>query len=343
MKRLAITASIALALLSLLLLDLVPTASRAQRRQPASLDDQALRQARTFFSRMSTKCGDYYYYQYNAGSSRLYQCKYPPTVSVEGKTYEPRRLSEADRLNGVEAQPITWQGRAVINLGLCRSQWYSQGSRAGYDAWEAWHDTNRDAVGLENREGRWEFTNTPTGREIFTVKVVVPVRCADVPSASRQSPSKPPYWAGQGRGGRGYVLKIPATFDSWFLVGRGPLRFKLPTVYSTINIDGTNTAWNPSGQPSIYGVDAVAGSDALAPGLKRGALVAKVGRNGRPFQLFTDVQSLHNGYQVTVGDEVFIAINDSYFADNRGEHVVLVEGSSLNLEGARSAISRRDK
>jgi hypothetical protein len=111
-------------------------------------------------------------------------------------------------------------------------------------------------------------------------------------------------------------------------------------VYSNINIDGTNTTWSPSGQASIYGVATTAPNDALAPGLKLGALIAKVGREGRPFQLFTDASSHLQGYRVNSSEEVFIAINDSYFADNRGEHIVIVEGSNLNFEGTASSGSQ---
>lgn len=332
MKRLLI---IFIALASVCLSLSLSLATSSTQRNQGSLDQEALQQSRQFFGKMSQKCGDYYYYKYNQGKSFLYQCKYAPTVSVEGKAMQPRQLSEADRLNGVDPLPIAWHGRAIIHLGLCRMQSYSPQSFPGYSAWESWIQVNDDAVPLTNRKGQWEFYNQPTGREAYTVKVITPITCDDVPSETRRFAAKPPYWTGEAKNGAGYpigyVLRIPATYGKWLSLGRGPMTFRLPSVFSRILVDGTDNSITPVGDGTHYGTPAP--SSAIGPGLKLGALIVKIGQNGTPFQPFTrgDTKRLLDGYTVNAIDEVFIAINDSDFSDNRGEHVIIVQGQNINM------------
>ncbi len=303
--------------------------------QGDSLDEQASVQAEQFFSDKSMKCEEYYYYKYNLDNSHMYQCKYAPTVSVDGETYTPRQVSEADRLNGVDPLPVAWRGKATIHLGLCRSQEYGQKSMPGYDAWSSWMDTNDDYVPLTNKKGQWEFFNKPTGNEAYTVKVIVPITCEDVPNATRRIPANPPQWSSEAKNGAGYsigyYLRLPASYDKWFSLGKGPMKLRLPMSFSQINIDGTNNTITPSGGTSQYGAQTSAPDDALAPGLKLGAVIVKIGQNGKPIQPFTDTgSSMLDGYQIDSSEEVFIAINDFNFSDNRGEHMVIVEGEHLN-------------
>lgn len=304
------------------LVSLSPTApSKAQRNQNSSLDEQAFAQASRFFGRMYAKCGEYYYYSYTLsfGEAFLYQCKYAPSTSAKGRTLQPRQLSEADRLNGVDPLPVAWDGSAIINLGLCRHQVYRQQTGPGYSAWGEWSDRNDEFLPLTKKKGRWEFLNKLQARG--GEKVIVPVTCDDIPSQSKRAPVKSPYWDGN-------LLKIPATFNGWFSLGRGPMRVRLPGgTYSQIIIDGSNSPRTPQGGAS-------APSDALAPGLKLGAIIIRIGNNGKPFEAFGGgTINLLDGIQIDSSEEIFIAINDSNFGDNKGEHVVRILGqdrSSLN-------------
>lgn len=312
-----------------MLLTISPTLFSSTRSQTHSLDDQALAQAKQFFSKMSIRCGQYYYYTYREQIAVMYQCKYAPTISVEGRAIQPRRLSEADRLNGVDPLPIAWQGRAVINLGLCRRQ-VPGPHGPGSDAWERWLDRNSDAVGLINRKGQWEFANQPTGRELYTVKTVLPITCKDVPDPSRKSAPTPPSWRGRHYNG-GQILRLHATYDRWFYMGRGPMTLKLPSTYSQITIDGTNNIRTPLGGAMYLGAKTT-DPGALAPNIKLGAVIVKIGNDEEPIQPFTESMSpVNDGFHIRSNEEIFIAINDSYFADNRGAHVVIVEGGDLNF------------
>ncbi|HEU0144350.1 MAG TPA: hypothetical protein VFQ47_06160 [Nitrososphaera sp.] len=319
MKR---ASTIGVALLTLFILTLLSSSlpSKAQRNQRRSLDDQALEQAQRFFSGMYTKCGEHYYYKYNRGLAFLYQCKYSPSISVKGETFQPRPLSEADRLNGVDPLPISWDGVAIINLGLCRHQTYYQKDEPGYSAWGQWSDRNDDFLPLTNKKGHWEFHNKLTA--IGGDKIIVPVTCEDIPSAEKRASVKLPYWDGKKYDGD--ILRIPATYGQWFSLGRGPMTIRPFNPYSQIFIDGTNISKGPGGRD-------VANNEALAPGLNWGAIIIRIGQNSEPTQAFTSTISYLEGYKVTSNEEVFIAINDSYFLDNRGEHAVLVKGQNLSV------------
>jgi len=170
---------------------LLPTPPSNAQRNQTSLDAQALVQAKQFFSRMYKRCGEYYYYQKREQRFDLYQCKYAPTVSVNGKTLQPKRLSEADRLNGVDPLPVTWEGGTRINLGLCRRQSYYNKVGLGPDAWGQWEDNNSYALNFKNVKGEWQFYNEPTGGEMYTKKVIVPIACEEVPIVTGSPPSVP--------------------------------------------------------------------------------------------------------------------------------------------------------
>jgi hypothetical protein len=298
--------------------------------QYQSLDSQAGQQANKFFSKMSSRCGDHYYFKYNEGKSFLYQCKYAPTVSVDGKAFRPKQLSEADRLNRVDPLPIAWEGYAKINLGLCRYQVYSPKDEPGYDAWGRWADKNHRSVFFKKTRAGWWFHNEPIGTELYTKDVIVPVDCNEVPGANKKTSEKLPSWQGEARVGNGAldgkVLKIPANYGRWIYVGTGPVVIGLGNPYSQIFVDGTNYTRNALGQTKSYN------PDAIAPSLMLGAIIVKIGNNGTPLQPFSDsnYNSL-SGYTINSNQEVYVAINDSYHGDNRGEHIIVIRGNNLNL------------
>lgn len=312
---------------------------------PQSMDAQARQQASSFFSRMYSRCGEYYYFKYNAGKSFLYQCKYAPTVSVIGKTFEPKQLSEADRLNGVDPLPITWEGYARIDLGLCRYQVYSPNDEPGYNAWGPWADKNHFSLKFKKTRAGWSFDNEQSGKA-YVADVVVPVNCDEVPSANKKTPVKSPYWDGKdgwanGAVRGGDILKIPANFGDWLYVGRGPMVVGLGSPFSRIFIDGTDNTRSGWGGALYYGSQKYS-LDSIAPNLMLGAILIKVGKNGVPIQPFgTSSSDETKPYSIDSNEEIYVAINDSYHADNRGEHIVLVKGNNLNpnLENPPSVVA----
>jgi hypothetical protein len=291
-----------------------------------SLDIQALQQARAFFSRMYRQCGDSYYYKYRDERFHIFQCKYPPSVTISGRSIQPRRLSEADRLNGVDPLPIAWEGSATINLGLCRRQDFYGNVELGTDSWQGWIDQNNDSLSFKNVKGAWEFYNEPTGGEMYTKKVIVPVSCEEVPDPNRVVAATSPSW---GKDRNGNWVKLPATNGEWFYLGRGPMVIRPSNPYTFIYIDGSSKSRGIEGGGR--------NPQALAPAALLGALIVKLGEYGTPFQIFKpqDTITQLDGYKITSNDNVYIAINDSVFTDNRGAHVVNVSGSNLCINCGR--------
>lgn len=288
-----------------------------------SLDVQALSQAKSFFSRMYKRCGEHYYYKYRERRWHLYQCRYAPTVTAEGKTLSPKVLSEADRLNGVDPLPIAWEGSTRIHLGLCRQQTYFYPVELGTDSWSAWADVNNHGLSFKNVKGDWQFYNEPTGREMYTKEVIVPVACEDVPDPNRVAPASLPKWEKKRSEN---ILAMPANYPEWFYVGTGPMRIKKFCQPCTdVWIDGTGNARSAEGAGS--------NSQALAPNALLGSVIAKIGKTGSPFQLFPPrSMSNYDGYNITASDEIYLAINDSVFTDNRGVHGVILEGKNLCID-----------
>jgi hypothetical protein len=290
--------------------------------KPDTLNDQALVQVTAFFEKRYSKCGDYYYHKYNLQGPVLYQCKYAPIVTVEGETFQPKQLSEADRLNGVDPLPVSWSGSGRINLGLCRHQYYNPTYGPGYDSWKEWRDENDQYIRLMNKKGVWEFDNGVGNKER-----IVAISCEEIPDPTRITEKKEPYWGEQW--GNGKILTIPASYKGWFYVGKGPIIIKPRNPYSFIMIDGTDKKFPV--YSSEYGPKNQATTDpkAIAPNLDLGAVIAKVGRNGSPVHLFISAPGrTMQPFETDTDDEVYVAINDSNFEDNRGEHVIIVSTKS---------------
>lgn len=289
------------------------------------LDVQAVNQAKSFFSRMYKRCGEYYYYKYRESRWHLYQCKYAPTVTVNGRQLRPNSLSEADRLNGVDPLPVAWEGSTRINLGLCRQQVYINPVEVGTESWSSWTDVNNHGLDFKNVKGEWQFYNEPTGREMYTKDVIVPVACEDVPDPNRVAPINPPRWE---KYRDDTVLAIPANYPDWYYVGTGPMKIsKFCQPCSSIWIDGTGNARSVEGAGSS--------PQALAPNALLGSVIARIGKTGPPFQLFPpQAMSNYDGYTIDSTEEIYVAINDSVFTDNRGVHGLTMEGMNLCINCA---------
>jgi hypothetical protein len=126
-------------------------------------DEEAQKVAEQFWYSVLTKCGDSYYAKDNreiAGAELLtYQFN---EVSV---TVSPDRLTEADRLNGVE-----WDGFAILR---------AKTSRSHLSGWGPWRDGSvftGNSVILKRVNGRWLFH----GRENFR-HPLKQINCAEVP------------------------------------------------------------------------------------------------------------------------------------------------------------------
>lgn len=141
---------------------------------------------------------------------------------------------------------------------------------------------------------------------------------------------KPPSWRGEHQGQQ--LLSLPANYDKWFYVGKGPMTLKLIRPYSQIQIGGTDNSRNPFGDTTL--VDAQKTDvKALVPDAPLGAIVVKIGKDSKAFQAFAErMDPTKAGLQIRSNHEIYLAINDSYFPDNRGTHTVVIEGGELNLK-----------
>ena len=287
-----------------------------------SLDGDAMREAKEFFKDKWCHCDDgYYYFKYTIGDSVLYQCKYEPSISIEGTTFKSRQLSEADKLNGVDPLPVAYEGLLSVNLNLCRGQRYSSRDEAGFDSWGLWSDRENKAawVRFYNIKGKWRFDNNIPSRPN-----IVPLTCNDIPSKNKVAKDVTPFWEDNSYYGR--KLVIPATYGKWFYIGRGPLKISRGDLFTYINLDGTPKKANAGGYN--WGTN----TDALAPNIALGSIIGKIGENGQPFQVLPILMYQTfptKDYTVDISDKVYIAINDSDYTDNRGQHVVFVSGESL--------------
>ena len=152
--------------------------------------------------------------------------------------------------------------------------------------------------------------------------------------ATRRAAPRPPSWRGEYQGQQ--ILSLPANYDKWFYSGKGTMTLKLLRPYSQIQIDGTNSSRNPFGGATFPDAQK-SDPKALAPAVLLGAIVVKIGKDSKPLQAFNErMDPTKGGLQIRSTHEIYIAINDSYFADNRGTHTVVIEGGELNLSSVET-------
>jgi hypothetical protein len=133
------------------------------------LDAEAKQEAEKFWAGQLTRCGGSYYRetQLKNGDKEFFEIKEPEARLA------PRKVTDADRLNGVE-----WLGMVALEAKAVRV-W---GSRLGH--WEAW---SNGAGRLSDREypmkkvnGRWDV-DTKKGGVFDEVIRYVPVDCSEIP------------------------------------------------------------------------------------------------------------------------------------------------------------------
>ena len=118
------------------------------------LYDEAKEEAEKFLKEYVANCGELYYFRSN---DDLWACKYEPEVEVEGKEFQVKELSEADRLNGVDPLPIEWKGNLKITMKLCRTLYLGPAST---NAWSDWRDSDwHKPKAIIKSKGKWTITN----------------------------------------------------------------------------------------------------------------------------------------------------------------------------------------
>jgi hypothetical protein len=125
------------------------------------VSSEAQIEAEAYWNRFLTKCtvqgpngGEYTYWKiHDLASSRspyyLYQGKGEPTISVDGKYYPPKNLSEADRLNGVDPQRIEYDGMVNLSFEVGRCANCLNGG-------DEWKDNFEVARKITKIKGQWK-------------------------------------------------------------------------------------------------------------------------------------------------------------------------------------------
>lgn len=105
----------------------------------------------------------------------------------------------------------------------------------------------------------------------------------------------------------GKTLVLQANESGWKSIGSGKI---------TIHVSGTIDFGGQQATPDTSMI--MGDSTALVPGVPFGAVVGKIGENGKPFK----VGSL---YKFNTSENVYIAINDSTYSDNTGSYTITIE------------------
>lgn len=138
-----------------------------------SLYEEAQEEAEKFLKEHIANCGELYYFRSN---DDLWACKYEPEVEVEGKEFQPKELSEADLLNGVDHLPIEWKGNLKITMKLCRTLYLSPAST---NAWSDWRDSDwHKPIAIVKSKGKWTITNESDYKQGGKIRKI-PHKCLD--------------------------------------------------------------------------------------------------------------------------------------------------------------------
>ena len=145
-------------------------APAAEKSQPAPIavpqpppsltpEQAAFEQARTYMDlytkqRIAFCNGSFYWSSLNSrwGIQNVHECKHQNPLEVEGRYFAPIVLSEVERLNHVDPQPVIWQGQARAVFDTCRISL----TGASYNGqWSAWMDTLYAVIKFQETKEKW--------------------------------------------------------------------------------------------------------------------------------------------------------------------------------------------
>jgi hypothetical protein len=141
---------------------------------PPSLYDEAQAEAQKWFDARVHRCGEFYRAAVQQGAPNnvwVAVIKNEPTFTVEGEELPPRTLSEAERLNGVDPQPVEWEGKINVSFGPYR-----------INPTFMWQDNYKVENVLYKRKGKW-FTQEDN--KIFQRVVLLKFTCDQIPASLR--------------------------------------------------------------------------------------------------------------------------------------------------------------
>jgi hypothetical protein len=135
---------------------------------------EAQTKADEWLNTRSRRCGQYYRLKISESRAIWFpQIVRAPTVAVEGQYIPPRSLTESDKLNGVDPQPIEWQGTIVLSFG----PWRSRTMQLSQMVWSQWSEAYQGHFPIVRKKHQWEIRRS--GIE------VIPFECAEIPQDAR--------------------------------------------------------------------------------------------------------------------------------------------------------------
>ena len=150
----------------------MPTSTPEPTLKPTpTLDEEAQEEAQKWFDKRVHKCGEYYRVAIHEVNTVWFpQITKEPDYSVEGNGIPPRDLSEAEKLNGVDPQPIEWQGKITLSFGPYRNA-NVYGDKI---TWNMWQDFYKISATLYKEKGKWRIRRSNPEP--------LPFKCEDIPN-----------------------------------------------------------------------------------------------------------------------------------------------------------------
>lgn len=140
-----------------------------------TLDNEAQQQGQAYWRRILTKCGEFYFFGEShkiyedpaPQPQKWYQSKGLPVIRVVGRYHPPRQLTEAERLNRVDPQPIEWDGRVTLTFRIGRTM---KTRGYGYDDRPperyGWADNPTVERTIIKKKGRWDIYEAPAFKDV---------------------------------------------------------------------------------------------------------------------------------------------------------------------------------
>ena len=117
------------------------------------------------------------------GVQRVSECKHMPQLTIKGEYFPPRALSESERLNRVDPQPVEWKGTARAEFKTCRISI----TGFSYDgAWSSWMDSLYVSFDFQKAKGKW----TVIGFSSDTFDKISEIDCPQVKEYLKRYPSE---------------------------------------------------------------------------------------------------------------------------------------------------------
>ncbi|MGI8470518.1 MAG: hypothetical protein ACR2N3_18935 [Pyrinomonadaceae bacterium] len=126
--------------------------------------------AKKYWDNTVTDCGGSYFIYTD---ERLFESKNKPYWSFDGDALQPKSLSRADILNGIDPLPVEWQGNTCMNFSVYRmnTAYYGYG-QTYWHGWGDWMDRGSQFCAYpRKKKGVWSGFDSPPKK----------ITCSEIP------------------------------------------------------------------------------------------------------------------------------------------------------------------